>query len=164
MFAKHYITGDRMPDDLFEKMSNARNHLSASSMMNQLCFAKLDLELHQNFEKYDGNDIESLLEEVLTSYRYPVSERVPTILLSFGHIFGGGYAAGYYSYKWAEVLDADAFSKFESDGVLSRKVGESFRECILSQGDSKEADELYRDFMGRDPDIEALFIRSGLVD
>lgn len=164
LFAKHYITGDKMPDDLFDKMSNARNHLSASGMMNQLCFAKLDLELHQNFENYDGDDIEALLEEVLTSYRYPVSERVPTILLSFSHIFGGGYAAGYYSYKWAEVLDADAFSKFENDGVLSRKIGERFRKYILSQGDSKEADELYRDFMGRDPDIEALFIRSGLVD
>lgn len=164
LFARHYMTQEKIPDELFDKMLKARNHLSASGMMQQLCFSKLDLELHQNFDKYDENDIEALLEDVLTSYRYPLSENVPTILLSFGHIFGGGYAAGYYSYKWAEVLDADAFSKFKNDGVLSRRIGESFRKCILSKGDSKEADELYRDFMGRDPDIEPLFIRSGLVD
>jgi oligopeptidase A len=164
IFAKHYKTGATIPDDLFGKMIAARNHMSGSAMMGQLCLAKLDLELHQNYETYAGGDLENKLRAALSSYRMELSEYVPTITLSFKHIFGGGYAAGYYSYKWAEVLDADAFSKFKNDGVLSRRVGEEFREKILSKGDSEEADVLYRNFMGRDPDIEPLFIRSGLVD
>ncbi|MDR1401515.1 MAG: M3 family metallopeptidase [Puniceicoccales bacterium] len=164
IFAKHFKTGESIPEELFRKMIAAKNHLSGSGMMGQLCFAKLDLELHQKYDNYADVDIEQELREILKSYRIELSEYVPTIILSFKHIFGGGYAAGYYSYKWAEVLDADAFNKFKSDGVLSRKVGDEFRKKILSRGDSEEADVLYRDFMGRDPDIEPLFLRSGLID
>ncbi|MDR1433398.1 MAG: M3 family metallopeptidase [Puniceicoccales bacterium] len=163
-FARHFETGEPIPEDLFSKMIAAKNHLSGTGMMGQLCFAKLDLELHQKYDNYAGASIENGLGKVLETYRIPLSEHVPTIILSFKHIFGGGYSAGYYSYKWAEVLDADAFNKFKGDGVLSRKVGEEFREKILSKGDSEEADVLYRDFMGRNPDIEPLFVRSGLVD
>ncbi|MDR2779228.1 MAG: M3 family metallopeptidase [Puniceicoccales bacterium] len=164
IFARHFETGERMPEELLEKMIAAKNHMSGSGMMGQLCFAKLDLELHQKYENYANIYIEDRLKQVLETYRMTLSEYVPTITLSFKHIFGGGYSAGYYSYKWAEVLDADAFNKFKEHGVLSRKVGNEFREKILSKGDSEEADVLYRDFMGRDPDIEPLFIRSGLVD
>ncbi|MDR1595964.1 MAG: M3 family metallopeptidase [Puniceicoccales bacterium] len=164
IFARHFETGEPIPDDLFNKMIAARNHLSGVAMMGQLCFAKLDLELHQKYGNYSGKNIENRLKKVLAPYRIPLSEYVPTIILSFKHIFGGGYSAGYYSYKWAEVLDADAFNKFRGDGVLSRKIGDEFREKILSRGESDEADVLYRDFMGRDPDIEPLFIRSGLVE
>ncbi|MDR2777046.1 MAG: M3 family metallopeptidase [Puniceicoccales bacterium] len=163
-FAKHFETGERIPEELFRKMIAARNHMSGSGMMGQLCFAKLDLELHQKYENYANADIEDKLGQVLGTYRITLSEYVPTITLSFKHIFGGGYSAGYYSYKWAEVLDADAFNKFKEHGVLSREVGDEFREKVLSRGDSVEAEILYRDFMGRDPDIEPLFIRSGLVD
>jgi oligopeptidase A len=164
VFAKHFKSEQPMPEELFGKMIAAKNHLSGTGMMGQLCFAKLDLELHQNYGDYANIDIEQKLEEVLKSYRIQLSEYVPTIILSFKHIFGGGYAAGYYSYKWAEVLDADAFNKFKSDGILSKKIGMEFREKILSKGDSEEADVLYRNFMGRDPDIEPLFVRSGLVE
>jgi oligopeptidase A len=164
IFARHFATGELMPEELFQKMTAARNHLSACNMMGQLSLAKLDLELHQKYKRYEKKDIECQLERVLESYRMEFSENVPTVVLNFKHIFGGGYAAGYYSYKWAEVLDADAFNKFKEDGVLSRKVGQEFREKILSRGDSEEADVLYRDFMGRDPDIEPLFIRSELVN
>ncbi|MDR3144242.1 MAG: M3 family metallopeptidase [Puniceicoccales bacterium] len=164
LFAKHFETGEPMPEELFRKMVAARNHLPGIAMMGQLCLAKLDLELHQKYGHYGDCDIEKKLRDVLSSYRMELSEYVPTITLSFRHIFGGGYAAGYYSYKWAEVLDADAFGKFKKDGVLSRNVGVEFREKILSKGDSDEADVLYRSFMGRDPDIEPLLIRSGLID
>lgn len=164
IFAKHFETGEKIPEELFEKMIAAKNFMSGSGMMGQLCFAKLDLELHQKYENYANTDIEDQLKQVLGTYRVTLSEYVPTITLSFKHIFGGGYSAGYYSYKWAEVLDADAFNKFKEHGVLSREVGDEFRGKILSRGDSDEADILYRDFMGRDPDIEPLFIRSGLVE
>ena len=163
-FARHYVTNEPIPEDLFQKMLAARNHLSGSSMMGQLCYAKLDLELHQKYNNYKGCNINDKLDKVLKSYRYELSEKVPTIIYAFSHIFSNGYAAGYYSYKWAEVLEADIFNKFKKDGILSRRVGEEFREKVLSKGGSKEADELFRDFMGRDPDIEPLFIRSGLVD
>ncbi|MDR0693285.1 MAG: M3 family metallopeptidase [Puniceicoccales bacterium] len=164
IFAKHFETGEKIPEELFKKMIAAKNFMSGSGMMGQLCFAKLDLELHQKYENYANKNIEDQLKQVLETYRVTTSEYVPTITLSFKHIFGGGYSAGYYSYKWAEVLDADAFNKFKEHGVLSREVGNEFREKILSRGDSDEADVLYRDFMGRDPAIEPLFIRSGLVD
>jgi oligopeptidase A len=164
IFAKHFETGEKIPEELFKKMIAAKNHMSGSEMMGQLYLSKLDLELHQKYENYANTDIEDQLKQALEIYRITLSEYVPTITLSFKHIFGGGYSAGYYSYKWAEVLDADAFNKFKEHGVLSREVGNEFREKILSRGDSDEADVLYRDFMGRDPDIEPLFIRSGLVD
>jgi oligopeptidase A len=164
LFAKHFETGEPMAEELFNKMIAARNHLSGLAMMGQLCQAKLDLELHQKYANYENCDIEAKLRGVLAPYRMELSEYVPTIALNFRHIFAGGYAAGYYSYKWAEVLDADAFSRFKKNGVLSRTVGDEFRQKILSKGDSEEADVLYRSFMGRDPDIEPLLVRSGLVD
>ena len=164
MFARHYITNEPIPQELFDKMTKSRNYAAGCSMMGQLSYAKLDLELHQNYKFYAKGDIESKLRKTLKTYRTKFSEDVPTITLSFHHVFGGGYAAGYYSYKWAEVLDADAFNKFKENGVLSREIGQQFRDQILSRGDSEEADVLFRNFMGRDPDIEALFIRSGLVD
>jgi oligopeptidase A len=164
IFARHFETGEPIPAELFRRMTAARNHLSGSGMMGQLCIAKLDLELHHRYRKYAGANIEDGLRKALDSYRMKLTEYVPTITLTFKHIFGGGYAAGYYSYKWAEVLDADAFNRFKEDGVLSRKVGDEFREKILSMGRSEDADVLYRNFMGRDPDPEPLLIRSGLVE
>ncbi|MDR2737859.1 MAG: M3 family metallopeptidase [Puniceicoccales bacterium] len=164
LFAEHFQTGEPIPSALFNGMVAAKNHLSGIAMMAQLCAAKLDLELHQKYENYGNVDIEEALKHVLEPYHIKFSEPVPSIAKRFRHIFGGSYASGYYSYKWAEVLDADAFNKFKSNGILSREVGDEFREKILSKGDSEEADVLYRNFMGRDPDTDPLFIRSGLVD
>lgn len=164
LFAKHYKSNEKMPDELFNKMLSARNHLSGMSMMGQLCYAKLDLELHEKYQEYQNCDIEAKLREILKTYRVQFDEPVPTIMLQFSHIFAGGYAAAYYSYKWAEVLDADAFTKFHDAGIVSEEVGHQFREKILSRGDSIDADILYRDFMGRDPLLEPLLRRSGMVD
>jgi oligopeptidase A len=165
LFARHHETGERIPDELFEKMKRARTFRGASSMMRQLGFATLDLELHVDFDP-DGD--EDVLERARAIARRFTTADLPTdyaMLCSFNHLFSSpvAYAAGYYSYKWAEVLDADAFTAFKSAGVFSREVGERFRTCILERGDSRDPQELYRDFMGRDPDLQALLQRSGLA-
>lgn len=161
-FARHWQTGTPLPAELKQKMLAARTYGAASFDMRQLCFGKLDLELHTNTATYAGRDVEEVDREILADYRIPTTEQGNSALRCFSHIFDGGYESGYYSYKWAEMLEADAFSRFAKEGIFNPATGRDFRRCILSQGNSRPAAELYRDFMQRDPDPEAMLRRSGI--
>jgi len=163
LFARHWETGAPIPDDLFQKMKRAKTFRAANGQMRQLGFGFVDLALHR---QWDGSgDVIEYSRELLRRFSPAPLPSDHAMLAAFTHLFAGpvGYAAGYYSYKWAEVLDADAFTRFRKEGVFNEQVGHEYRDKILARGDSEDPAELYRSFMGRDPDPRALLERAGLV-
>jgi oligopeptidase A len=160
---RHVDTGQAVPRALFEKMRAAKNFQSGLDMLRQLEFALFDMRLHAGFSPSSGRSALELLDEVrreVAVFVPPAWNRFPN---SFGHIFAGGYAAGYYSYKWAEVLSADAYSLFKEQGVLNPDAGRRFRDEILAVGGSRPAAESFRAFRGRDPTVDALLRHSGMI-
>ncbi|HHQ4520985.1 TPA: oligopeptidase A [Aeromonas veronii] len=159
----HYETGEPLPADLLEKMLTARNFQAAMQMLRQLEFALFDFRLHQEFDPANSAQIPALLDEVRSKVAVMTPPAFNRFQHSFSHIFAGGYAAGYYSYKWAEVLSADAFSRFEEEGIFNPATGQSFLKNILEKGGSKEPMELFRAFRGREPKVDALLRHSGIA-
>jgi oligopeptidase A len=159
---RHVDTGKPLPKALFDKMLAAKNFQSGLTTLRQIEFAVFDMRLHSDFDPAVRSALE-LLEEVraqVAVLKPPAYNRFPN---SFSHIFAGGYAAGYYSYKWAEVLSADAYSFFEENGILDAKVGARFRDEILGVGGSRPAAESFKAFRGREPNVEALLRHSGMI-
>lgn len=164
-FARHYITDEPMPRELVEKLLSARNYLAASGACRQLSFGYLDMAWHGLSAPVDDKLDIKAFEEAAWSKALILPPSPPNAVMStaFGHIFSGGYAAGYYGYKWAEVLDADAFAAFKEVGIFDREVAGRFRREILERGDTADAMELYVAFRGHEPDIAPLLKRTGLV-
>ncbi|MBD3738449.1 MAG: oligopeptidase A [Pseudomonas balearica] len=160
LISGHYQTGEPLPQEKLERMLAAKNFQSGMMMVRQLEFSLFDFELHATHG--DGRSVLEVLEAIrdeVSVLRPPRENRFPN---SFAHIFSGGYAAGYYSYKWAEVLSSDAFSRFEEEGVFNAETGRAFREAILARGGSQEPMVLFVDFRGREPSIDALLRHLGL--
>jgi oligopeptidase A len=164
-FARHYETGAPIPDELFDKLVRARAYRAASMMMRQLGFAAVDMALHLEYDPAKDGPLLAYARDLMQDYAPTPYPENYAMIASFTHLFADsvGYAAGYYSYKWAEVLDADAFTRFKEAGVFNPEVGDAFRRSILERGDTEEPMELYKRFMGREPSLDPLLERFGLL-
>jgi oligopeptidase A len=165
LFAAHYETGAPLPETLLERLRATRTFRAASMQMRQLGFAAVDLGLHIDYDPAKDGDAMDYGNRILQGY---AASELPSdygMLAGFLHLFSHpiGYAAGYYSYKWAEVLDADAFGRFKREGIFNPTVGRAFRDAILAQGDARDPMDLFVTFMGRKPDPQALLVRQGLA-
>lgn len=163
MISGHYETGEPLPDELLNNLLTAKNFQSAMQMLRQIEFALFDFRLHRDYNPDRPVAVQDQLDQVrdqVSVIKPPAFNRFQN---GFSHIFAGGYAAGYYSYKWAEVLSSDAFSRFEEEGVFNAETGQSFLQEILQQGGSKDAMTLFKNFRGREPSIEALLRHSGIA-
>ena len=162
-FACHVETGEPIPADIKERMLSARTYRAANALMRQLGFSTVDLLLHTSFDGDVDGDVMAFARATFARFSPAELPADYAMLAGFSHLFGSayGYAAGYYSYQWSEMLEADAFRQFRQSGILSREVGERFRHEILARGDTADPAVLYRSFLGRDPDVGALLKRLG---
>ena len=160
-FAFHYQTGEPMPDELIERIVKSRNFMAAYSCLRQVSFGLLDMAYYTQKQPF-ADDIIKFEKEAWKDAI--VTRQLPDTCMTtqFSHIMAGGYAAGYYSYKWAEVLDADAFSVFKENGIFDRNTAQRFRDCILSKGGTEHPMTLYKNFRGQEPSINALLKRNGI--
>lgn len=165
LFARHYETDEPLPEQDLEKLLRVRNFRAGTAQMRQLGLATQDLKLHLEYDPERDGDVVAYCRDIYAAFNPTKLPEEFAMIAGFGHLFSSpvGYGAGYYSYKWAEVLDADVFSRFKADGIFNRQTGEEFLQRLLSQGDSRDPLELFKSFMGREPDAEALFRRRGLV-
>ena len=167
LLAKHVDTGEPLPDVLFERLQAAKNFQSAMGMVRQIEFSLFDLRLHHELEAPSASDVQTLLDDVRRQTSVVPVVDFNRFQNSFSHIFAGGYAAGYYSYKWAEVLSADAFSAFEEAGLDDDaaivEMGHKFRDTVLAQGGSRHPMDVFTDFRGRGPSTDALKRHTDLV-
>ena len=163
LISGHYKNSEPLPKILLERMLSAKNYQSGMAMLRQIEFALFDFRLHMEFGGPGFKNIQSLLDEVRREVAVMIPPSFNRFQHGFTHIFSGGYAAGYYSYKWAEVLSADAFSRFEREGLFNAQTGAAFRDTVLAQGGVRPAGDVFKDFMGREPSVEALLRHSGIV-
>lgn len=165
MFAKHYETGELIPEELVDRIKKSSTYHEAYATVRQLSFGLLDMAWH-SLSSDQANEIQSVgnfeADAFARTELFPKVEGI-NMSVQFSHIFAGGYAAGYYSYKWAEVLDADAFSMFKEHGVFDKKIADSFKENVLSKGGTEHPMQLYKKFRGKEPSPEALLKRAGLI-
>jgi oligopeptidase A len=159
----HYRTGEPLPADLLKKMRSARNFQSAMQMLRQVEFSLFDLRLHRDYRDQGIDYVQQVLDQVRKEVAVITPPAYQRFQHGFSHIFAGGYAAGYYSYKWAEVLSADAFSRFEEEGIFNPATGHSFLENILEVGGVVDPADMFRNFRGRDPKVDALLRHNGLA-
>jgi len=160
LFARHVDTDERIPDDLFARLSGSRTFLAAVDQMRQLSLGAVDLALHIDYDPVHGGDPIAFGQHVMEPFAVRPEFAHNPFLTSFSHVFAGGYAAGYYSYKWSEVLDADAFSRFQREGIFNPATGRAFVDAVLSKADSEDPMVLFERFMGRGPDLDALMRRN----
>jgi len=163
LISGHYKTNEKLPDELFEKMLNAKNFQAGMMMVRQLEFSLFDLKIHQQYNPAKGGQIYKMLNQIREQVAVIQPPAFNRFAHSFSHIFAGGYAAGYYSYKWAEVLSSDAYSLFEEKGIFDQAAGKSFLHNILEKGGSQDAMQLFIDFRGREPNIDALLRHNGIA-
>jgi oligopeptidase A len=158
----HFETQQSLPQDLLNKMLAAKNFQTSMMMVRQIEFSLFDFVLHKNYSKENNQSVQTVLDNVRSSVSVITPPSFNRFQNGFSHIFAGGYSAGYYSYKWAEVLSADVFSKFEEDGIFNKNTGQAFLDKLLSQGGSQNPDALFKDFRGRAPTVDALLKHSGI--
>ena len=160
-FARHYQTGELIPNELVQRIVDSRNFNAAYACLRQVSFGLLDMAWYTRTTPFEGN-VMAYEKQAWARAQILPSVEGTCMSTQFSHIFAGGYSAGYYSYKWAEVLDADAFSLFKKQGIFDQKTAFSFRENILSQGGTEHPMTLYKRFRGQEPTIDALLIRNGI--
>ncbi|MBO6762770.1 MAG: M3 family peptidase, partial [Roseivirga sp.] len=163
LFARHYETGETIPENYIERIKESANFMEGYQTMRQLSFGMLDMAWHGT-ENLAVEDVAQFEQDIMSKTDVLAPIEGTNMSCSFSHIFQGGYSAGYYSYKWAEVLDADAFEYFKEHGIFNREIADKFKQHVLSAGGSEHPMTLYKRFRGQEPDVKALLRRAGLLE